>query len=386
MSARLLGRLARVSLLVLALPALRCAPALWDIVPPTAFASADSMSRAMPKLLEVAKVPGAAIAVIEHGRISWVRGFGWADTQRRVPVTDSTVFQVASISKAVTAWGVMRLVEKHALTLDAPVDGWLTRWHLPPSRYDARGVTVRRLLSHTAGLTDNAYQGYRPDTTLPSLEESLGGHNDGVGDVHIEYAPGTAWHYSEGGFTLLQLLVEERTGLRFAQYMRDTILVPLAMTSSAFEWEPRLRGRTATAYDKDERPLPNYLFTEEAPDGLYTTAGDLARFALAGMRGGAGEPPGRGVLSPETVSLMQFPVENSDGGWGLGVQLSTAVPRYRHYQHFGTNRGWKAAFVGYPEQQAGIVILTNGDNGSAMIRTLICAWAPRATGGGGDRC
>ena len=128
------------------------------------------------------------------------------------PVDGDTVFQAASISKTLTAWGVMRLVEQGALELDAPVGRYLTRWQLPPSPYNHDGVTIRRLLSHTAGLSLHGYPGIAPEQPLPTLEESLSGGHPGAEDVRVVSEPGTTYAYSGGGYTLLQLVVEEVTG------------------------------------------------------------------------------------------------------------------------------------------------------------------------------
>jgi CubicO group peptidase (beta-lactamase class C family) len=162
--------------------------------------------------MEKYRVPGTAASLVRNGEVVWSEGYGLADRDRGVPVTADTVFQVASISKAVTSWGVMRLVESGQLELDAPVEQYLTRWHLPPSNYDASGVTIRRLLSHSAGLSVMGYPGLRPEIQLPSLEESLSGNNGGAGEVRIIMEPGTQFSYSGGGFTLLQLIIEEVTG------------------------------------------------------------------------------------------------------------------------------------------------------------------------------
>ncbi|GAC1649907.1 MAG: hypothetical protein NVS4B3_07740 [Gemmatimonadaceae bacterium] len=343
-------------------------------LPPAAIAAPDTLSMLMPSVLAATRTPGAAVAIVEHGRVVWARGFGWADRERRIPVTDSTVFQVASISKAVTAWGVLHMVDAGRVELDAPAERYLTRWHLPRSRYDPHLVTVRRILSHTAGLSNNAYEGYRPDTMLPTLVESLSGHNDGVGDVRIVAQPGTRWAYSEGGYTLLQLIVEEVSGEAFADYMHRAVLDPLGMRSSSFRWDSRLRARTAIPYDGRERPLPNYLFVEQAADGLYATAPDLARFVAALMTGFTDEPPGRGVLFPATVALLETPAKATRGAWGLGIATSRTSEDVSVVGHGGSNRGWRAGIVAYPARGTGIVVLTNGDNGGAVADALICAW------------
>jgi len=192
----------------------------------------------IPSLMAKHRVPGVAIALMHPSEGAWVRGYGYADTASKAPVTDQTVFQAGSLSKPVSAWGVMRLVQQGKVDLDAPVSRYLTRWRLPRSRFDPAGVTVRRLLSHTAGLSVSGYLGYEPDVPVPSLEKQLASGPDaaeGDGEVRIAYPPGKQDHYSGGGYTVLQLLIEEVSGQSFAAYMKTNVLEPLGMIHSTFE-------------------------------------------------------------------------------------------------------------------------------------------------------
>ncbi len=345
---------------------------------------ADRVEQMMPQWLADSRVPGAAVALVVDGEVAWAQGYGLADRDRNVPVTADTVFQVASISKSVTAWGVMRLVERGILDLDAPVEEYLTRWHLPPSDYDASGVTIRRLLSHTAGLSVHGYPGYPPDQPLPSLEDSLSGHNRGAGAVRIAMDPGAQWGYSGGGYTLLQLVVEEVTGEAFSAYMQREVLDPLGMAHSSFEWRADLRPETAVAYSESGSALPNFLFTEQAAAGLYTTAPDLALFVAAAMPGPDGEPAGRGVLSPDTLTLMLTPaVQLSDQGdaWGLGYILLALTDGSVRIGHGGSNAGWQAYSAAVPAWGEGIVVLTNSDNGADLIEAVVSAVLEIINGG-----
>jgi CubicO group peptidase (beta-lactamase class C family) len=324
----------------------------------------DTFDQLIPQLMEQYKVPGVAVSLVQ-GEAVWSKGYGLADKEQGVPVAADTVFQAASISKAVTSWGVMRLVEKGQLELDAPVEQYLTRWHLPPSNYDASGVTIRRLLSHNAGLSVGGYPGLSPDLALPSLEESLSGNNGGAGRVQIVVEPGTQYNYSGGGYTLLQLIIEEVTGETFSAYMQREVLDPLGMVHSSFEWREDLRPATAIGYTASGLPYPNFLFTEKAAAGLYTTAADLARFVAAEMPGPNGELAGRGVLLPETLDLMSTPIFPLQTGaaQGLGQSILTIPDGSKVLQHWGDNSGWKGYIAANPKWGVGFVILTNSDNG-----------------------
>ncbi|WP_262909316.1 serine hydrolase domain-containing protein [Mucilaginibacter daejeonensis] len=148
--------------------------------------------------------------------IDWLCG-----SCKQKPVASETIFNIGSISKLVSAWGFMQLTEKGFIKLDDPVDQYLTRWHLPESEFDRSRVTLRRILSHTAGLSVHGYGGSDQGLPLLSLEESLNGKTKRNGEtVHLISEPGTKWDYSGGGYTLAQLLLEERTNQSFATYIK----------------------------------------------------------------------------------------------------------------------------------------------------------------------
>ncbi len=349
----------------------------------------DAMNEQLPTLLEKYAVPGAAVGVVEDGRVAWSSGYGLADIASGTPVTDEAVFQVASLSKPVTAWGIMHLVEQGQLDLDAPVEHYLTRWQVPASEFDNKGVTARRLLSHTSGLSVPGYPGFAPDMALPSVEESLQGDSGGVGAVELILKPGSTYEYAGGGYTVLQLLVEELTGETFADYMQQQVLQPLGLENSAFTWTQELRDTTATAYDGTGTPLPNYLFTEQAAAGLYATAPDLARWVAAAMEGPGGAKPGRGIIGPASLAEMYTPVL---GTYGFGHDVESAPGSDLRVQHSGANRGWRSHFVALPDLRRGFVVLINSDNGAPFdsvsnFRTdAVCIWAAWTGGEGFPEC
>jgi CubicO group peptidase (beta-lactamase class C family) len=327
----------------------------------------DELERLAWEQCEKQRVPGVGLALVRDGKLAWALGCGWADVAAEREVTAETVFNIGSISKTVAAWGLMKLVEEEKLALDAAVV--TKRWQLPGSEFDAAGVTLRRLLSHTAGLSLHGYPGFWPPKELPALEASLSGDTNGAGDVRLEAAPGTRWKYSGGGFTLAQLLLEEASGTSFAEYMRANVFEPLGMRRSAYGWPPAILEASATPYDERGEPLPRGgpLFPELAAAGLQTTATDLGRFAEASL---AREKAL--VLRGETLALMQGPAPASpEYGLGYEVQRQRGVLLVGHG---GANDGWMARLSLAPESGDGIVILTNGSNGQAVIRVLERAW------------
>jgi len=243
-------------------------------------------------------------------------------------VDSETLFQVASLSKWIIAWGVMTLVEAGKLDLDAPVATYLTRWTLPESEFDNRKVTIRRLLSHTAGLTDGlGYAGFAPGADVQSLEESLtraaDASPDASGRVRVGFAPGTKWRYSGGAYTLLQLVIEEASGEAFESCMQRAVFQPLGMNRSTFAVDPDKLSNLAPLYDADGKEVTHHRFTAPPAACLYTTASDMTRFIQAHLTGSGGEPAGRGVLKPDTLKLMRQPHASQMGAdiWGLGTML-----------------------------------------------------------------
>ena len=242
-------------------------------------------------------------------------------------VDGNTLFQVASLSKWVTAFGVMALVEEGKLDLDEPVSTYLTRWELPESEYDNNGVTVRRLLSHTSGLADGlGFAGFPPGTEVQSLEEALTHPNASPGHdgrVRVGYTPGTKFEYSGGGYLLLQLLVEEVTGVSFESHMEQAVFQPLGMSRSTYVVDERTTSNLALSYEVDGTPGVLNEFTAVSAAGLYTSAYDLARLIQAHMPDPNDSPARLGVLTAETLGLMRQPHASEMGMdiWGLGTML-----------------------------------------------------------------
>jgi CubicO group peptidase (beta-lactamase class C family) len=330
--------------------------------------------RELPKLLAYYDVPGASVALVQDGQVAWAQGYGLADVAANTPVTPETVFQVASTSKPVAAWGVMRLVEQGKIQLDMPVEEYIKRWRLPLSPFNNAGVTVRRLLSHTAGLSNGGgYGGFAPGERLPTLEESLEGKTNGTGAVRLIDTPGRTFIYSGGGYTLLQLMLEEVSGRSFYGFMQDEVLKPLGMSSTSFEWLPALQERTARAYDSQRRVVPNFLYPEQAAAGLYTTAPDYARWLAAAMSRG-NEMPGRGVLDSALLTQMFLPAEGSRGAQGLGYALGRMGDGTVLAHHNGVNTGWRAQFGLLPATGDGFVVMTNSENGAGVAGDMFCRW------------
>jgi CubicO group peptidase (beta-lactamase class C family) len=351
-----------------------------------------------PLLLRQLSLPGIAIAVIAEGRVQAIRSFGVANIERDEPLTEHHLFRLASISKPVTAWGIMTLVERGLIDLDAPVDDYLTRWHLPNDGLDPAGVTARGLLSHTSGLAAGGGAGTNPGFPLASLVDILSGaKSPQLDDDQVAYyqhvgldleevlcpvslvaRPGEQFTYSNSGYGLLQLLIEDISGQTFPDYMKQSVLEPLGMRASGFE-DPVDVGAFATPYDEDDNVIPIYYLVTKAAGGLSSTIGDLATFTCAGMRGASGAKEGRGVLTPESVALMHTPImfAESEMGFdfytGLG-HLVTEIEGQTNVHHTGGFAGWRSVTSFNPATGDGFAALINSSEGNPLWMQLIKDW------------
>lgn len=325
-----------------------------------------------PRLLTESGVPGVAVSLVRHGEVILATGWGVADRATRRPVHGATRFNVGSIAKTVTAWGVMKLVENGLIDLDAPVRRYLRRWDLPTSAWDRDAVTVRGLLEHTAGISQPSVPSRPAGTALPSVPESLANPDD---PVHLVQAPGTAWTYSGGGYVILQLLIEDASGRPFADFMRDEILLPLEMHRSFFG--PPGDAIRATPYDT-VGVAPALYWPGMAAADLYTTAVDLARF-LAASNDSRTRSRGWGVLAPETVDVLRTPSAGSRTRlpplrYGLGHEIWPLPDGTPAVGHNGQNDGWAAAAWWIPATGDGLVVLTNHSDGRNVHRWIVCDW------------
>ncbi|MEY4175698.1 MAG: FmtA-like protein [Actinomycetota bacterium] len=312
-------------------------------------------------------VPGVAIAVVEDCDIAWVSGHGVRGPSG-ARVDGDTLFQAASISKAVAAVAVLALVEHGDLDLDTDINGSLRRWQLPVSPYTASvPVTLRHLLSHTAGTTVPGFPGYAAHAPVPDVVGVLSG-TGGANTPAVESfaVPGTVGQYSGGGSTIVQLLVEDVTGRPFGDVMHDLALRPFGMVHSAYEQPlaPHRLGAAALAHDAGGAAIEGgfHAYPELQAAGLWTTATDLARWIVGVQRIVLGQRGG--PISPETARLMVTPV--GVGPFGLGPELA-GERALRRFGHGGANQGYKSQVDGMLDGSSGAVVLTNGEGGTTLV-------------------
>ena len=354
----------------------------------------------IPKLLKRFKIPGVAIAFISNFKLGSLHVYGLADKEKKNPISENTIFAVASISKSVTAWGIMKLVEEGLLDLNAPVENYLTRWHLPPSGFNHEQVTIQRLLSHTAGFNQSEYSSYNPKYKLLSPEEMLLGKLPGPIDsdelkyckkwnlipkkegvpIMVKKEPGKDFIYANDGYLILQLVIEEITNQSFSEFMKAEILDPLGMKSSSFEKKELDNSLIATPYNEEGLPLAQYGGTIKAAGGLWSTIKDISIFALAGMRGSDDELPGRGLLKSKTLDLMYSKLvrASDDFGYewyyGLGHYVAE-IQGLKVIQHSGGIIGWRSMMIFIPEIGEGVIILINSSAGNPLWANITSRWS-----------
>lgn len=319
---------------------------------------AQAFVQAAIRLIDAGNRGNTAVVLIEHGVVSTEYYSTVAD-----PIDRDTVFATASLSKWITALAVMKLVQQGKLDLDRPVEDYLTRWRLPESAFSSRDVTTRRLLSHRAGLVDGlGFGDYRLDETLPTLEQSLSNPRTSDGrpaaTIRVGVEPGSEFRYSGGGYLLLELLVEEISGVRFEAFVQREIFEPLGMQRSGYGDLASIT-RSAKSYYPDGQPAPIYHYASKAATGLGTSANDLAILARATL--GSIED---GPLTMETVASMRVAEASSMGVgiWGLGTILYAPTDDGDMvFGHDGVNEPAISATVRInPDTADAIVVLATG--------------------------
>jgi CubicO group peptidase (beta-lactamase class C family) len=334
------------------------------LLPPVMVEGEASQPTKLADRMSQMRVPGISIAVIHDGKIEWARGFGVTKIGGP-PVTPDTLFQAASISKPVAALAVLRLVESGKLNLDTDVNQYLKSWKVPENSFTEHSkVTLRRLLSHSAGMTVHGFPGYASDEPAPTLAQVLNGEKPAnTPAIVVDIVPGTIWRYSGGGYVVVQKLLEDVTGQPFPKIMQEWVLGPAGMTHSTYEQPLPSKGRAEAAmpYAPDGQPIKGgpHVYPEMAPAGLWTTPSDLARYAIAVQESLAGKP--NSLLSAKMAREMLTPVLLNHG---LGPQVGGSG-QHPYFTHGGANAGFQCDLVAY-NQGDGVVIMTNSDIGSQL--------------------
>jgi CubicO group peptidase (beta-lactamase class C family) len=318
------------------------------------------LAEAMRKL----HIPSVDVALIESGRLAWSHVFGTAP--------DNAIYQAASLSKLVKAVAALRLVDRGVLDLDRDVNDYLTGWRVPENDFTRdHPVTLRQLLSMTAGVGVPGYPGYEPGQKLPTLQQILDGAPPANSPpVRVEAIPGSRYAYSGGGFEIVQALIEATTKVKFQDALQDLLLRPAGMANSYF-LQPlpgELVRRAATGHDANGNELPGgwRVVPELAAGGLWTSAMDLAHLSLELERAYRGESGA--LLTRATAQAMM--TQQNGGPYGLGAAVA-GNGKNRVLMKRGQNIGYQSYMLLFPETGQGIVVLTGSDNGTTLATALI---------------
>lgn len=334
------------------------------------------MSNAIESIKEKSN-GNAMLMLVENGKV-----FDKFSSSKGTPVNSDTVFGVSSLGKWVAAVGVMKLVETGKLDLDSPVSAYLTRWQLPISKFSNDGVTIRRLLSHTAGIIDGlGHNGFETKAQVQPLTEHLTQALDideGTnGKVVVGIAPGSKWAYSGGSYNLLQLIIEEVSGISFETYMATEVFQPLGMNNTGYQHDEI--NTLAQYFDVDGR-IRNYpYYTSLAATGLYTNANDLLKFVKLHTQIEKKKSPQ--ILSKKALRMMREPEAKMMGLnlWGLGPIIYTSNNNDDFILgHGGASPGLNATVRLNPKTGNAIIMLTTGNR--ALASDTATQWTLWETG------
>lgn len=317
------------------------------------------------------KVPGVSVAVINNGALEWAKGYGVIEAGAPSPVTAETRFQAASISKPVAAMAALALAQQGKLSLDEDVNRKLTSWKVPDSEFTkTEKVTLRRLVSHSAGLTVHGFRGYAADEPVPAVVQVLNGEKPAnSAPVRADLVPGTKWRYSGGGFTVMQQMMADVAGKPFPDLMQELVLGKIGMRHSTYHqplpkaWEEF--GATGHRSDGQAIKGRRHTYPEMAAAGLWTTPSDLARFAIELQQSLQGKS--NKVLTQEMTRQM---LTKQIGEFGLGIQLG-GKEKVVSFSHGGSNEGFRCMLFAYLESGQGAVVMTNGDRGDNLVSEIL---------------
>jgi CubicO group peptidase (beta-lactamase class C family) len=325
------------------------------------------------QLMALFKVPGASIAVFDKFHVVWKKGYGVREQGSSLPVTLDTTFQAGSISKPLTALAVMHLVQEGKLALDENVNDRLVSWKVPDNEFTVHEkVTLRRLLSHSAGLGVGIFPGYAVGDPIPTTVQILNGERPAnTAPVRVERVPGSKFKYSGGGTTVVQLLLMDLLKKPFPQIMAETVIDPLRLKHSSYE-QPQPSARavfSATGHNPGDQPVSGkwHLYPEMAAAGLWTTPGDVATVAVevADSRRGHSNKVISQASAEQMLTLQAAPL-------GIGFFLG---PSEAQFGHTGFDEGFLSALVAFHDTGQGVVIMTNSLNGSNLFGPLAASVA-----------
>jgi CubicO group peptidase (beta-lactamase class C family) len=305
------------------------------------------------RLVELA-APSLAVAVAKDGEIIWEEGFGWANREKRIPATPHTLYSLASISKPITATGLMIFKERGMLDLDSPVNNYLGDAKLKVWVGNSDDVTVRRIANHSSGLPLHYHFFYIDEPYFrPSMDETIRRYGN------IVTVPGERYQYSNLGYGILDYIISRLSGKSYADFMRQEVFSPLGMTRASVNIGAGLEKYAATRYGFDGLPIPFYDFDHPGGSAVYSSAHDLVRFGMFHLKEHFSDQ--RVILSDQTIDEMQkSTIETGIGsGYGVGWGINENNMGYHSISHSGGMGGVSTTLMLIPTERIVIVALAN---------------------------
>jgi CubicO group peptidase (beta-lactamase class C family) len=336
------------------------------------FVKGDKL-KSITEAMNEASIPGISIAIINNFDTVLSKGYGIGDIKVGLPVDKNTIFQAASISKPLTALAVMKLVQDGKLDLNEDINTYLKTWKLPESHLTAKNkVTLKNLLSHTAGVTVHGFPGYCSEVKIPTLIQILNGEPPAnTGKIHVDTEPNTEFRYSGGGYTIIQQILIDQLQKPFEEIMYELILEPLGMTNSFYSSSPLdekqcTNATTGHKGDGSQVACKRHIYPEMAAAGLWTTPEDLAKFSMEVQKSLKGES--NKILTRDFMEIMTTPILT--GIYNLGLR-NEKIGRELLLMHNGGNEGYSCSLMFHKEKGFGVIFMSNSDNGNKMRLPLI---------------
>lgn len=324
----------------------------------------DTVRAAIREQITEKSVPSVAVAVMQDGKIVWEEGFGWADREKRIPADEHTMYSLASISKPITATGLMTLVQAGKIDLDKPANDYLGAGKLTARVGDARDATVRRVAAHTAGLPLH-FQFFYADEPVarPPMDYTIQRYGN------LFTAPGEHYQYSNLGFGVIDEIISRVSGVGYADFMRREVFVPLGLTHTSVDIGPGLERFAAMRYGKNGEPVPFYEFDHPGASAVFSSAHDLVRFAGFHLKNHLSGQ--KAILSDAAIEEMHRPVDpqavrDEGSGYGVGFNVRTK-DGYRVVSHSGGMAGVATMMQLFPDRNTAIVVLTNSSSPAPRI-------------------
>ncbi len=301
-------------------------------------------------------VASVSVAVAQKGKIVWEEGFGWADKEKRIAATPHTMYSLASISKPITATGLMTLVAAGKLALDKPVNDYLGNGRIQGRAGDAAEATIRRVANHSSGLPLH-YQFFYADEPYrkPSMDETILRYGN------LVTPPGERHVYSNLGYGILGHVLSRLSGMSYPDFMRERVFMPLGLTHTSVDIGPGLEEHQAQRYGSDGLPIPFYDFDHPAASAVYSSAHDLVRFGMFHLKDHLADQ--QAILSDSAIEDMQKPtiVIDPTAGYGIGWRSQKMPSGHVVVSHTGGMGGVATVLTLIPSEDVAVVVLTNGE-------------------------